>query len=243
MIALGDFWHGCCTLSCDWTTRDTNAQSGVPMQNTDTIHARATPEEMLHPGSRALFRYWQTLRGKMSAPPRDWLDLKKIHTLVPFMLMIERGPGKTYAWRLAGTQVCELWGMELTGMPALTQGEKSERETVARLLDRVIDAHQPCVLRFRLNTALGKNVAAEFVGLPLRARKAAGTYVFGVIIPFRQVRRPHHDQVIGLELTAAHTIRAEPVLDARQKPAKIAPQGFRVINGGRAGWVLLNHLS
>jgi hypothetical protein len=190
---------------------------------------------MLHPGSRTLFRYWETLRGEMSAPPRDWLDLKKIRALVPFMFMIERGSGKAYVWRLAGTQVCELWGMELTGKAALMPGDKFERERMARLLERVIDAHQPCVLRFHLSTTMGMNDAAEFVGLPLRARKGGGTHIFGVTMPFREVRRQPHDQVTGFELTAAHAIRTRPAADARKTPVRIMSQGFQVINGGRGG--------
>lgn len=205
------------------------------MQTTDTIQATATPEEMLHPGSRALFRYWEAIRGEMSAPPRDWLDLKKIRSLVPFLFMIERRPGKSYVWRLAGTGVCELWGMELTGKPALARGERFERETVASLLDGVIDAHQPFVLRFRLKSAMGLSVAAEFVGLPLRARNGEGTYVFGVIMPFREVTRPRHDEVTGFELSAARTIWTEPVPGAGLSPVKNAAQGFQIINGGRAG--------
>lgn len=205
------------------------------MTTTDTIQATATPEEMLHPGSRALFRYWEAIRGEMSAPPRDWLDLKKIRSLVPFLFMIERKPGKTYVWRLAGTRVCELWGMELTGKPALTQGERFERETVARLLDGVIDTHQPFVLRFRLNSALGLTVAAEFVGLPLRARHGAATYAFGVVMPFREVSRSRHDQVTGFELSAARTIWTEPVPGGGNTFAKTSPQAFQIINGGRVG--------
>jgi len=204
------------------------------MTTTDTIQATATPEEMLHPGSRALFRYWEAIRGEMSAPPRDWLDLKKIRSLVPFLFMIERKPGKSYVWRLAGTRVCELWGAELTGKPAFAQGERFERETVARLLDGVIDTHQPFVLRFRLNSSLGLNVAAEFVGLPLRARNGAATYVFGVVMPFREVSRPRHDQVTGFELSAARTIWTEPVPGAGSTFAKNSQQAFQIINGGRS---------
>jgi hypothetical protein len=204
------------------------------MQNTDTIHVRATPEEILHPGSRALFRYWDTIRGELSAPQRDWLDLKRIHKLVPFAFMIERKFGKAYVWRLAGTQVCELWGMELTGKPALAQGERLERESLVRFLDRVVDAHQPFVARFRLGSAKDVSTAAEFVGLPLEARNGAGTYVFGVMMPFCEVRRARHDRVTSFALTSARTLWTEPA-PALKMPAKIASQGFQVINGGRAG--------
>jgi hypothetical protein len=205
------------------------------MQTTDTIANMAAPEEMLHPGSRTLFRYWETIRGEMSAPQRDRLDLRKIRSLVPSLFMIERRPGKRYVWRLAGTRVCDLWGMELTGKPALTLGEKFERETVARLFDGVIDNHQPFVLRFRLNSAKGMNATAEFVGMPLLSRNGAATYVFGVIMPFREISRPRHAAVTGFELSAARTIWTEPVPGAAEMPTRNLPQAFQIINGGRAG--------
>jgi hypothetical protein len=209
------------------------------MLSTDTIATTATTEEILHPGSRALFRYWEAIRGEMSAPPRDWLDLKKIRALVPFLFIIERKPGHDYTWRLAGTRVCELWGMELTGRSAFLQGERFERETIGRLLDGVIDRHQPFVLRFRLNSMREMNVAAELVGVPLRARNNGATYVFGVIVPFREVRRPRHDRITTFELSAARTIWTEPVpgmgdfRSAKLSPGN-SPQAFQIINGGRA---------
>lgn len=207
---------------------------------TDTIKATATPEEILHPGSRALFRYWEAVRGEMSAPPRDWLDLQKIRSLVPFLFMIERTPTHGFAWRLAGTKVCDLWGMELTGMPALAQGDPFERETVSRLLDGVVDEHQPFVLRFRLTSTLGMMVAAELVGLPLRARNNAATYVFGVVMPFREANWRRHDSVTTFELSAARSIWTEPVPGARditpeRSPRANLPHAFQIINGGLAG--------
>lgn len=210
------------------------------MQSTDTIKASATPEEILHPGSRALFRYWEGVRGELSAPPRDWLDLQKIRSLVPFLFMIERTPSRLYAWRLAGTKVCALWGMELTGMPALAQGDRFERETLTRFLDSALDDHQPFVLRFRLSSAMGMTVAAELVGTPLRARNNGATYVFGVVMPFREANWPRHDQVTTFELSAARSIWTEPVPGARDiapgssRRANL-PQGFQIINGGRSG--------
>lgn len=205
------------------------------MQMTDTIKATATPEEILHPGSRALFRYWEAVRGEMSAPPRDWLDLQKIRMLVPHLFMIERRPGQIYAWRLAGTRVCQLWGKELTGRPAFAEGDRFERESISRLLDGVVDAHQPFVLRFRLHSDAGPSVAAELVGTPLRARQGNATYVFGVIMPFREVIRSQHDQVTSFELSTARTIWTEPVpgADRSASSRSNSQQAFQVINGGR----------
>lgn len=209
------------------------------MQMRDTIKPMATPEEMLHPGSRALFRYWEGVRGEMSAPPRDWLDLRKIPMLVPYLFMIERKPSHGYAWRLAGTRVCELWGKELTGKTAFAVDDRFERDSINRLLAGVVDSHQPFVLRFRLGSESGLSVAAELVGVPLRARQGNATYAFGVIMPFRDVSWARHDPVTSFELSAARTIWTEPVPGAdwsrlaKSQPAN-SQQAFQVINGGRA---------
>ncbi|WP_162914260.1 PAS domain-containing protein [Taklimakanibacter lacteus] len=202
---------------------------------TDTIKATATPEEILHPGSRALFRYWEAVRGEMSAPPRDWLDLQKIRMLVPYLFMIERRPDQAYAWRLAGTRVCGLWGKELTGRPAFAEGDRFERQSISRLLDGVVDAHQPFVLRFRLNSESGLGVAAELVATPLRARQGHTTFAFGVIMPFREVTWSQNDPVTTFELSAARTIWTEPVpgADRYASARSNSQQAFQVINGGR----------
>jgi hypothetical protein len=201
------------------------------MQTTDTIQATAAPEEMLHPGNRTLFRYWEAIRGDISAPKRDWLDLRQIRSLIPFLYMIERKPEADYVWRLAGTQVCGLWGMEVTGKPALALRERFEHETVTRLLDAVVDGHQPFVMRFRMHSGSGASVAAEFTGLPLQARNG-DTHVFGAAMPFREARRLHHDHVIGFELCTARTLCAEPIRQAVDTPLKTSRQPFQIINGG-----------
>ncbi len=204
---------------------------------TDTIKTQATPVEILHPGSRMLFRYWEAVRGEMSAPPRDWLDLRQIRMLVPSLFMIERKEGQGFMWRLAGSRVCNLWGLELTGRPAFADGERGERNKISRLFDGVIDAHQPFVLTFHLRSESGFTIAAELVGTPLRARHGETTYVFGTVMPFREVKWSRNERVTSFEVAATRCIWTEPVPGANRL-SKLAPaksqQAFQVINGGRA---------
>ena len=202
------------------------------MKSPDTIKAMETPEEFLHPGSRALFRYWESIRGEMSAPPRDLLDLTKIRKLIPYLFMIERVAGKGFVWRLAGTHVCDLWGIELTGKPALAWGDSFEQQTVRLLFDSVIDRHQPCVLRVRLGLDSGASIAAELVAVPLRARSGQATFALGVVSSFREVARPRQDHASLVELTAARTIWIEPVPETGIAEALVenSSQPFRMIN-------------
>src|SRR4051812_19077701 len=90
------------------------------MFSRDAVSMVDAPEEVLHPGTRTLFRYWESIRGEDSAPRRRQLDLDRIRALVPSLFIFERSPVKGYLWRLAGTKLCQLWRRELTGMPVLS---------------------------------------------------------------------------------------------------------------------------
>jgi hypothetical protein len=197
------------------------------------------PEEILHPGSRALFRYWETIRGEDSAPSRRQLNLSKIRAYVPCLFIFEHRPQKGYVWRLAGTRLCELWRRELTGSSLFLGWDAFEKHTTERLLDGVIHAHQPFVLKFRLFTSLGHDIGAEMIGLPIRAIRGEDTHVFGGIMPFRDIGALGYDRISAVELSTARVIWTEPVpgdhprLQLRPDLAAAA-QALRIIPGGRA---------
>jgi len=197
------------------------------------------PDEILHPASRALFRYWETIRMEDSAPNRRGLDLDKIRPLVPSLFIIERHPLKGYIWRLAGTGLCQLWRRELTGTLVLYGWDAFEKHTTERLLDGVVAAHQPFVLRLQLLTSLGHDIGVEMMGLPLRSIAGNDTHVFGAVMPFRDIGMLGYDRVSGVELSTARVIWTEPVPGARLSPPpqtdwESAGQPLRLISGGRA---------
>jgi hypothetical protein len=192
------------------------------------------PEEILHPGSRALFRYWEATRGEESAPNRRRLDLNSIRAFVPCLFIVERHPSKGHIWRLAGTKLCQLWKRELTGSPFLSGWDDFERLTAERLLDGVIRAHQPFVLRFRLFTSLGHDIGAEMIGLPLRAITGGGTHVFGGIMPFRDIDALGYDRICAVELSTARVIWTEPLPADHFRSPGLTAQPLRLIPGGRA---------
>ncbi len=211
------------------------------MNSQDIADRTTPPEEILHPGSRTLFRHWETIRGEMSAPPRDWLDLRKITAMVPFVFIIEQDSRKGFVWRLAGTRLTQLWRRSLTGTRVIELGEEGDRKIFTRLLNGVVEAHQPFIMRFRLLSALNHTIAAEMLGLPLRARNGAGIHVLGCVMPFRDSDTLGYDRLTGFEISSARVIWTEPVpprplpLFLEPQPAHAqAPRTFRLINGGRA---------
>jgi hypothetical protein len=195
---------------------------------------------ILHPGSRALFRYWEKIRAERAAPNRDDLDLTQIRYLVPNLVMLERDNIRlSYKWRLAGTRTCELYRRELTGTDALMGWDKFESQAIKRLFDGVVTSLQPCLIRFRLNTTLNQTIGAELIGLPLQARKDVRIHILGGIFPFREIDNLGYDGIASLELSGARTIWTEHLPGDRlvaglrdpQDPAEFAP--FQIIQGGR----------
>jgi hypothetical protein len=192
---------------------------------------------ILHPGSRSLFRFWETIRAERAAPNRDDLDLQQIRGLVPNLFMLEQDHiRQTYKWRLAGTKTCELFRRELTGSDALAGWDKFESSTIKRLLDGVVTNLQPCLVRFRLNTTLGQMIGAEMIGLPLQARNDVRIHVFGGLFTFRDIENLGYDGIAYLELSGARAIWTEHLPGDRLvqglRGASAGP--FRIIQGGRS---------
>jgi hypothetical protein len=192
------------------------------------------PTDILHPGSRALFRYWESIRGERAAPARGDIDLKKIREYVPWLYIAEtHGPTRGYRWRLAGGRLCEMWRKELTGTAMFAGWESFERDTAKRLFDGVTQALQPCAIRLRLLTSLGHAIGTELIGLPVVARDGT-IHIFGAVMPFRDAASFGYDRISAVEIASARTIWTEPlpgdaIATTRGKPAPL----FQVIPGGR----------
>ncbi len=193
--------------------------------------------QILHPGSRALFSFWETMRAEEAAPRRSALDLKKIRDLVPNLIIIEPDPlTDGFRWRLAGTAVCQLYQRELTGTNALLGWDSFETDVVSRFFNSVIHGLQPCLLRFRMFTDLNQLVGAELIGLPAQAGNGGGIHIFGGVFPFRETWSLGHRAITAMELSRARSIWTEhlPGDSLADQAAQRWPRPFQVIRGGRA---------
>ncbi len=195
--------------------------------------------QILHPGTRLLFRHWETVRAERAAPKRDDLDLRHIRSLLPNVLIIEREEGDdNYRWRLAGTDLCHIFRRELTGQDALALGDRFERQTIRKLYQSVITSLQPCLLRYKLTTDTGVVIGVEQVGLPLLNTAETKVHVFGGLFSFNDTSSLNYHAVVGIELASARTIWTEhlpgdKLVERLTHPAN-SPQWLRVIAGGKS---------
>jgi hypothetical protein len=191
---------------------------------------------ILHPSSRALFRFWEKARAENAAPRREDLELKRIVGLVPYLFIAEATPAAgTFRWRLAGSMLCQLFRRELAGRSVLEHWDSFEAETIARLLTGTVERAQPCVLRFRFETDSREVIGAELAGFPLVASTGSTLQIFGGLFPFRDIARLDYSALRRFELAGARTVWTEN-LPASEPPAASFPtfaRPFQVIAGGR----------
>ncbi len=201
------------------------------------VHELSQAEShILHPGTRALYRHWEGIRAENAAPNRTDLNLKRISDLLPKLVIIEREDMEhSYKWRLVGTQTCQLYKDEITGKDALLGWAGFERDTIAKLFEGVVTNLQPCLIRIRLTTTENQVIAAEMIGLPVRAQNSSKIHIFGGIFTFRELADYNYCGIASLELSSARTIWTEP-LPGDTLAASLNGNGskssFKIINGG-----------
>ncbi|MEM9724840.1 MAG: PAS domain-containing protein [Pseudomonadota bacterium] len=134
---------------------------------------------MRHENTKALFRYWNELRAGRAAPYRSELDPRAISPLLESTFILEHPRAGAPRFRLAGTKLCEQFGMELRGMSALALWHGECRTRVKDLLSEVVRAprigHVACTVETRSN----QNFEAEFLYLPLRSDLGEMTRIVG----------------------------------------------------------------
>jgi hypothetical protein len=198
--------------------------------------------DLLHPGSRALFRHWESIRGERSIPSRRDLDLRKITDIVPWLFILERSPVRqAYRWRLAGTGIGLLWGRELTGGEFLVEWREHERSGFGASLDRVVAALQPCVARAHAMSIDGDWVKLEMLGVPIRSTANNQVQILGAILPLENPGWLGHVPLDSLSLQSSKLIWTEPIPGAPagllsipgSAEIELGPPGFTVIQGGK----------
>jgi hypothetical protein len=205
------------------------------MQVNDDVFAGQDDTHILHPSSRALFRFWEIMRAENAAPSRDSLDLGLIRQLIPYLFIGEYLPqARMYRWRLAGTGICDLYCGELTGKDMLAGWDTFEHDIIARFLSGTVETRQPSVLRFRLTTDRDQVIGAELMALPIVAADGRTIHLFGGLFPFREIWSLGYSSLKHYELSSARHIWTETRIPAANPPAAAAParRNFQVISGG-----------
>jgi len=134
---------------------------------------------MKHPKTRALYDYWTSIRDSRLAPFRSEIEPREIAPLLDSTFILEAQSRDSVRFRLAGTKLCESFGMELRGMSALALWHGECRSRVREVMHQVVS--EPCIghVSCTVENRGGFHYQAEFLYLPLRSDMGEMTRILG----------------------------------------------------------------
>ncbi|MGN6548378.1 MAG: PAS domain-containing protein [Pararhizobium sp.] len=190
-----------------------------------------------HETSRRLFDYWNEMRGDRRAPTRRAIDPAEIRSLLPSLFILEASTGGVLAFRLAGTGVCTLFGLELRGGPLsglwIDGGARSALAAAAGAMHDL----QPAVVRLAGESRSGRSLALEMCLLPLTANEEGERQILGIMAPLDAPHWLHADPLVGVVTEA---VRLVDVAAETNRPRRSDARMFQPIPGrGRPDYLRL----
>ena len=202
-----------------------------------------------HKTSQALFAYWDKVRADRATPRRFEIEPGKIAGILPSTFILERIDAETYRFRLAGTHVCELFGVELRGTNFLDGWSAVDRISLVRHLAALVKQGAVETLHMEAAPVARGSSPFEVVLLPLRH---SGEDIDRILGGFSALDAPHWlgelplaaKRIIAHELTwpaggpkvAEHTMSPQAPVMLPTRHARIVRserRQFRVFEGGR----------
>lgn len=210
---------------------------------------------MKHENTRRLFAYWNSLREGRLAPYRSEVDPRSIAPMLESTFILEHSDAGAPRFRLAGTKLCDQFGLELRGMSALALWHGESRSQLRGLLADVVAkpviGHVACTVE----TRGGHLFDAEFLYLPLRSDLGEMTRILGCGYYMRGFEHTlpghepiHHwiDAVNEYPIDASEEAPSaprpaagpraperSPIYKVARAPRPSGPPALRAIEGGR----------
>ncbi len=122
---------------------------------------------MKHRNNHFAVGYWSRLRRGRSVPDQADIDPRALKRLLPFVFLLDSDAGGDFSYRLAGTTLCERFGMELRGHKFLAHWDVDSRERLAVLLRQSRATNTPLCVTSVAATDDCRMVEVETVLMPI----------------------------------------------------------------------------
>ena len=169
---------------------------------------------MKHKTTQALFDYWNAMRAGRPAPLRSEIEPGSIRRLLPHVFILERQDEQHYRFRLAGTGLCGIYGMEFRGHNLLAMWQDDCQESLANALLEVTTNGNVAIVEYTASTNDHREATFEMILLPLAQDNGAITRVLGAAVPIDDFTW------IGDHLLARQWIDRLQILDPERMPKR-----------------------
>jgi hypothetical protein len=134
--------------------------------------------------------YWEGLREDGALPLRSQIDPRGIEGALTSSFLLERvGPGIA-RFRIAGTQLSELIGMDVRGMPLTACFEPSARDPLMQVTEQVFSGPARLEMDLEAERGIGRPaLEARLLLLPLRNEKDQVNLILGCLATSGEIGR------------------------------------------------------
>ena len=205
------------------------------MTTIDSPRSDQANTQILHPGSRQLFRYWESLRAERACPQRDEIDLRPITRLLANVIILDRPiPGDAIRYKLAGSSVETIFNHRLTDQKVTLGFDSFETKVISENFNIAMARLQPSLIRMRFIGEFGLVTSTEMLALPVLNTAINQIQLFGGVFPFVALEKLVVEKPVRQELVSARVIWTEhnPGDRLLDTAGRTAGQRFQVIQGG-----------
>jgi hypothetical protein len=131
--------------------------------------------------TKALYDYWNALRGSRSAPDRRDIDPTRIRTALASTFILELNDAREFDFRLAGSHLCAAYARELKGRSFTRLWHPRDRDAMETLVRAVTEDHAVALITFQGMTAIHTRLSMETILLPVRHNGSTQTRLLGAM--------------------------------------------------------------
>ncbi|MBM7066774.1 PAS domain-containing protein [Actibacterium sp. 188UL27-1] len=142
--------------------------------------------------------YWEELRRDRVVPPRSEVDPRRIENCLEYAFILERIAPGLARFRLAGTHLNDLIGMEVRGMPLTSLFTPDARKDVTEVLEDVFSNPATALLDLSAERGFGKPaIDGKLLLLPMKSDFGDVTRALGCLVTQGQIGRTPRRFEIG----------------------------------------------
>lgn len=131
--------------------------------------------------TKALYDYWNTLRGSRSAPDRRDIDPTRIRSALANTFILELNDRNEFDFRLAGSHICAAYARELKARSFSRLWHLRDRDAMDTLIRAVTEDHAVALVTFEGTTAVHTRLSVETILLPIRHNGTTATRLLGAM--------------------------------------------------------------
>ena len=165
----------------------------------NVISLDAVRAERAQPELARLEDYWETIRGNRLMPTRADVDPRDLTGLLSYTFVLERIAPGLAKFRVAGSHLTDLLGMEARGMPISAIFEPAARADLSDALEAVFS--DPSVVQMSLDCRGGlarPALTGGMIMMPLRATDGTSTRALGALVMTGPIgRAPRRPDIRG----------------------------------------------